>query len=315
MKYAIIVDSTSSLPSAVLKQRPIKTLPVPVHIDGEDILDLDDEKKLVEMYQSGRINQTAKIYTTAPTPLQIRKFILNRIVPEYDLAICQTVSSEFSPLYSNITEVAMHISKSAREARKKLRINTPFRMITMSSGTSVAGQGLVAFYADVILDRGLDIARYQIKIERFKKSVKGYVVIQDLLYSRKKAEERGIEPLSFSAALFGRLFRLSPIVLTTNDHLSLVGRVGRFKRSVDHLMRYAVDRIKEGLIFQAINISIAGPVEELQEYPAFKELEYQANQANVVLLIGVMSLTASIHYGSGAIAIGIAPFNFDAEPT
>ena len=195
MKYAIIVDSTSSLPSSVLQRRPIKVLPVPVHIDGEEIFDLDDEKELVAMYQSGRINNKASIHTTAPTPLQIRKFILNRIVSEYDFAICQTVSNEFSPLFSNVSDVAMHISKSAREARKNLHRGTPFRMTFTSTGTSVAGQGLVAFYADVMLDRGTEIARYQIEIERFKKNVKGYVAIQDLLYGRQKAVERGIETI------------------------------------------------------------------------------------------------------------------------
>ena len=314
MNYAIVVDATCSLPETVMKRRPIKTLPMPIHLDDEVFHDPHNEKELLAIYASGRLNKKTKIQTPVPTEEQIQNFICTQIVSKFDFAICQALSPKMSPLFDSVSAAAMQIDKFSHQVRLHLQNKVPFQTSFTVSGTTVAGQGLEAFYADVKLHRGMDFATYRVKIEEFKKSVKGYVVIQDLLYTREKAVERGVKTLPLPLAAVGDAFGLTPTVLSVNEETKLAGLPRRYSRSISRLLRYAIDRIRDGLVFRAINISIAGPVQDLERFTAFHDLQQEAKNARVVLLVGVMSLSASIHYGAGAIALGIAPINSSPEP-
>lgn len=314
MKYAIVLDSSSSLPEAVLLHRPIKVLPIKIHIDDEVFPDQTDEQKLLEVYRSGRINKHARIRTTPPIVQEVRDFVLKEIVPEYDFAICQTLAKSVSPVYDHIASVAMQITRDSRQVRKRLQINAPFRMTCISCGTTVAGQGLIAFYADVMLARGMEYKTYKREIEQFKTYTKGYVAVRDLMYARQRGMQRGHKTIPLAKALTGELIGLSPIVLNSNEKMAVVAMPLRFKQSVARLFQYAIDRIEEGLHFPVINISIAAPTSKLPKFQGFEELQDAAHKANVTLLVGVMSLAASIHYGAGAVALGIAPVNSTAEP-
>ena len=313
-KYAIVIDSSGSLPETVLLHRPIKILPIKIHIDDEVFQDHSDEAQLEEIYRSGRINKKARIRTTPPSVTDIRDFILKEIVPYYDFAICQTLAKSVSPVNKHITSVAMQITRDARQVRKRLGIDAPFRMTFMSSGTTVAGQGLVAFYADVMLARGMEYKVYKTEIEEFKKCTKGYVAVKDLMYARQRGMERGHKTIPFAKALTGDLIGLSPIVLNRNEEMKVVAMPLSFKQSVNRLFNYAIECIEEGLYFPVINISIASSTSKLPKFPGFEELQNAAQKANVTLLVSVMSLSASIHYGAGAVALGIAPLNTEIEP-
>ena len=314
MKYAIVLDSSNSLPETVLLHRPIKILPIKIHIDDEVFLDHTEEEKLIEIYRSGKINKKARIHTSPPTILEIKDFILEKIVPYYDFAICQTLAESVSPVYERITSVAMQITRNSRQVRKQLQIDTPFRMTFMSCGTTVAGQGLIAFYADVMLARGMDYTVYKREVEEFKTYTKGYVAVKDLMYARQRGIERGHSTIPLAKALAGELIGVAPIVLNSNEKMEVVAMPLSFKQSISRLFHYAIACIEAGLHFPVINISIASSTSRLTKFPGFTELQEAAHKANVTLLIGVMSLSASIHYGAGAVALGIAPLNNSLEP-
>ena len=314
MNYAIVVDASCSLPEAVIKRRPIKILPMPIHIDDEVFNDPHNEAALLAIYASGRLNKKAKILTPVPNEQQVRNFVCKQIVSKFDFAICQALSPKMSPLFDSVSAVATQIDESSHQVRQDLHNRLPFQRSFTVSGTCVAGQGLEVFYADVKLHRGMDFDTYKVAVEEFKKSVKGYVVIHDLLYTREKAVERGVKTLPLPLAAFGDAFGMTPTVLSSNEETKLAGLPRRYSRSVTRLLRYAIDRLKEGLVFRAINISIAGPVQDLERFTAFHELQEEAKNARVVVLVGVMSLSASIHYGTGAVALGIAPVNLKPEP-
>jgi len=65
---------------------------------------------------------------------------------------------------------------------------------------------------------------------------------------------------------------------------------------------------------QSINISIADDPSELENFSEFRKLKKDAEKSDVKLLIGVMSLAASINCGPGTVGMGIAPKNQTAEP-
>ncbi len=314
MNYTLVLDSSAALPESVLKKRPIKILPITVRIDDDEFPDITDEKKLIEIYSSGKVSIDADIEVISPTSELISNFILKEIVPKYDFAICQTLAQTVSPIYENLSAVANKIPKESHAVRESLNISHPFRMTYMSTGTTVAGQGLLAIYADIMLSQGMDYTKYKLQIEKFKKVAKGYLVVKDMVYARHMAKLRGVKTVALPVAVVGKLIGLAPIALNHNEGLTVVGMQPSYKKSVNKLFKYASDRIEEGLYFQAVNITIAGDPEDLNQFSEFQGLKKAAKKANVKLMVGVMSLAASINCGPGTIGIGIAPTNLSVEP-
>jgi len=314
MKYTLVLDSSAALPEFVLNTRSIKILPITVRIDDNEFPDIIDEAQLIDIYKSGKVSVGADIDVVSPDSELIRKFILKEVVPKYDFAICQTIAKTVSPIYDNLSEIANNLSKESRYIREGLGIDTPFRMTYLSAGTTVAGQGLLGVYADFVLSRGMEYTQYKIQIEKFKRLTKGYLAIKDMVYARHRAKLRGVKTVALPVAVVGKFVGLSPLALNHNETLSVVGMNSSYEKSVNKLFRYARKRIRDGLYFAAINITIAGDPKELENFSEFNSLKRDAEKAEVKLLIGVMTLAASINCGPGTIGIGIAPKNQTEEP-
>jgi len=314
MNYTLVLDSSAALPEFLLEKRPIKILPMTVRIDDDEFPDIVDEVKLISLYESGKISTNANIDAISPSQDLISDFILQQVVPEYDFAICQTLAKTVSPIYDNLSGAANQISGKAREARESMGIEQPFRMTYMSTGTTVAGQGLLGVYADIMLSKGMDYSQYKTQIEKFKQVAKGYLVVKDMVYARHRAKMRGVKTVALPVAVIGKLVGLSPIALNHNETLNVVAMPTSYEKSANKLFKYAIDRIEEGLYFNAINVTIAGNPTDLDAFPAFLALKKASEKAQIKLLVGVMSLAASINCGPGAIGLGIAPKNLKKEP-
>lgn len=314
MNYTLVLDSSAALPEYLLRQRPIKILPMNVRIDDEEFPDIIDADKLIDIYSSGRMTVNANIDAITPDEDLISNFILNEVVPTYDFAICQTLAQTVSPIFDNLSGVATHISKKSREIREDLDIQTPFRMTSMSTGTTIAGQGLLAIYADMILSKGMSYTKYTEQIAKFKRVAKGYLVVKDMVYARHRAKLRGVKTVAMPIAVIGKAIGLSPIALNHNEELKVITLQPSFAKSANKLFKYARARIAEGLHFQVINITIAGDPEELKQFDEFNKLTAEAKAAGVQVLVGVMGLAGSINCGPGAIGLGIAPKDVSKEP-
>lgn len=315
MKYTIVVDSVATIPEFVFKNRPIKVLPVSVNINGKTMPDNIDEKSLIDIYQGSDLSIKSDVTTTPPSPKEIRDFIINEIAPHYDYAICQSVSRVVSPIFDNFAEVSTHIAKDAKEARNKLGIEQPFRMTSLNSGTTLAGQGLIAIYADILLSKGTELNDYKRVIEKFTKAVRTYAIVRDILYSRKRAIEKGVQTVGFGPALLGKTLGVTPIVEICNDLTTPVQNKRGFNAAFESLIRYAIDRIGEGLYVPIVNISYAGDLADIENLPIVNQLKDVANKHKVKLFFGIMGLGSSTVYGPGGFSIGIAPKNQTIKPS
>lgn len=140
------------------------------------------------------------------------------------------------------------------------------------------------------------------------------MIVRDLFYSRKRAIEKGVKTVGFAPALLGKTVGLTPIVEIYNDLTTpVVAKIG-FEKSFDSLIRYAIDRIKDGLYIPIVNISYAGDLNDIHQEPIIDELKEVAAKHKVKLLFGVMALGSSTVYGPGGFSIGIAPKNKTDKP-
>lgn len=314
MKFSVVIDSMASLPEFVLNQRPIKVLPIAVTVGGKEIPDKTSPDELVSIYNSGQISPNTDIYSVTPSTEEIYDFILQEIVPNYDYAICQSVSQSASPIYASFKEISNMIPKEARRVRDELSIEAPFRLGYINSGTTVAGQGLIAIFSDFLFTKIGYTVSYNDKLESFKKVCKSFTVVKDTMHARHRAKLKGVETVGLPTALIGKAVGLAPIVLMQNDVNSHIAVKPGYKKMVNRLLDYVSQRIEEGLFFPFINISYGGDLSEIQEFEAYENLEKVAKKNGVTILKGVMSLAAGVNYGPKALSVGIAPKNLKAEP-
>lgn len=315
MKYTIIIDSIAGIPNHILEARPFKVMPVTVELNGEVMPDTFDEQTLIEFYRGDSLNVKSQVSSAAPSEDDISNLIAREVAPFSDYAFCQTVSKQVSPTFENFERAASGIATRARTIRDRLSIEHPFRMSCINTGTTIAGQGLIAIYADMLLSKGADVAEYTKTMNKLVRLVHCYPVVADIYYTRERGLERGVKTVSLPAAMLGKTVGLNPIVQITYDHVAKPVLTKRgLPNSIGHLLKYAADRIKEGLYVPLINLSYAGDPKELETFDHYAELISTAKAHKVTVLKGVMSLAASVVYGPGAFALGIAPRNQKALP-
>ena len=314
MDYVIVLDSVACLPHAEISSRPIKILPLTIMLGGKKYSDTYDEAVLLEIYRHGRIKVGEGTDAFTSTMEEIKRFMLEKIVPNHDFAICQTIAKAISPIYEHYRSVAATIAADSRAIRDQANIERPFRMTYMSTGTLAAGQGLVAIYADDHLSRGMNYIKYKSDIEEFKKNVKGYSAIGDIIYGRHRAKIKGNKTVSLPTAWVASALNICPILKNHNEEITPVDMIRGYDNAVERLFEYCCDRTLEGLHAPFINISIAGDPATLENYKFYTRLQEVCEKTNTRLMVGIMTLAAAINLGPGCIAVGIAPLDQASEP-
>ncbi|MCH2191732.1 MAG: DegV family protein [Gammaproteobacteria bacterium] len=316
MKYAIVIDSVAAVPSSFIERRPFEVMPVSVEIDGELVPDTFDEQTLVDFYTSGQLKVKSSIVSSPPSANQITKLITETVAPKYDYAFCQTISKQISPTFDNFQMAAKGIAKKAREVRNGLGIEHSFHMNCINTGSTISGCGLIAIYADMILNKGKSYNDFLKIINMFTRAVHCYACVTDILYSRARAQEKGIKSMSFPAAFFGKTIGLNPVVKISYDHVTEPVAMKRgIDNSVNAMLDYAAERIPEGLYAPIINISYAGDLNDLERFTSYQNLLDVAQKHKVTILTGVMNLAAGVIFGPGAVTMGIAPKNQSVKPS
>ena len=315
MKHVVIVDSMSNIPAQVLKSREhIKVLPLNTEIAGKNGLDLLEAEQLIEFYSQDLLKEDSKANATSPTSEQMSVFLLNEIVPHYDFAIFQSTSAALSDVFKSINDCAKTIENDSRVVRNMAGINEPFKLMICNSGNSSSGQTLIALYTDALLNKDGDPETAVENTERFKQTVKTYSVISDIMQARTRMKMVGHKTISMTSAVSGQLQRNAPLVSLCNDEFKIHRLKISYKQAVKSLFDYAEQCLETGLHLPIIHISYAGDIRKLHEMQEFQSLKTKANEHGVMVISGMMSVSACINYSTASISLGIAPKDGAAEP-
>ena len=316
MKYVVIVDSMSNIPAHVLKNRGnIKAIPLNTEIAGVTGLDLLDTEQLMKFYRENPLKEDANANATSPTPEQMSVFLLNEIVPHYDCAIFQTTSAALSDVFKSIKECSETIESEARVLRKMAGISEPFQLILNNSGNSSSGQTLLALYTDALLNKGVTPDVAVENADSFKKTLKTYSVISDIMQARSRMKMVGHKTISMTSAVSSQLQRNAPLVSLCNDVFKIHRVKISYKQAIKSLFEYAERCIDSGLHLPIIHVSYAGDIRTLHAMKEFQSLQAKGKKKGVMVISGMMSVSACINYTNDSISLGIAPKDETAKPS
>lgn len=313
MRTGLIVDSACDLPHEYIRRHGIFILPLTARIDNQTYVDDHSPEITRRFYEQGLLNKGHHAETEAFTSEQIRDLFMEKIVPAYDIAICETVDRNRSQIYQNATE-AMNMVMSRYEAVREASDRPgKFSMRVIDSGQLFAGQGLLAAYTLRLFDKNLSKNALRHEVEKFAGNAWTCVVPRDLHYIRERARRRGDKSVSAVVAFLGKALNITPIIFGQGVVGKPAAKTRSFDAAAEKVMAYAVRRVKAGLLAPVVSVSCGMDWEEIDALPGLDGLRRVCAEHGVELLLSQMGITSSIYLGPGSLclSLGAEPHGFD----
>ncbi|SOB76258.1 EDD domain protein, DegV family [Marinobacter sp. LV10R510-11A] len=309
MRVGLIVDSACDLPHEFSRKHDLFILPVTAVIDGETYIDEHDPVRTQEFYQKGLLEKGRHAETHAFTTDQIYDLFMEKIVPQFDVAICETVTRSRSLIYQNATEAMNSVMANHEQVRSASGREGKFSMRVIDSKQIFAGQGLLAAHTLRLIDQKLSKNALRNEVERFSDKIYTCIIPRDLHYIRERARRRGDKSVSAVAAFLGKALNITPVIFGQGVQGQPVAKTRNFGMAVEKVMNYATARVEAGLLTPYVSLSCGLSWAEIEDLPGINQLRNACECNGVELLLSQMGITSSIYVGPGSLCLALA-----AEP-
>ncbi|MDX1598294.1 MAG: DegV family protein [Marinobacter sp.] len=309
MRVGLIVDSACDLPFEFSRKHDLFVLPVTAVIDGQTYIDNHDPVTTQKFYQSGLLQRGHHAETQAFTPEQIHDLFMEKIVTQYDLAICETVTRTRSLIYQNASEAMNSVMAHYHEPRKAAGREGRFSMRVIDSKQIFAGQGLLAAHTVHLIGQKLSKNALRHQVDSFTDNIYTCVIPRDLHYIRERARRRGDKSVSALVAFLGKALNITPVIFGKGAIGEPVAKTRDFNVAVEKVMNYAAARVEAGLLTPYVSLSCGLSWSEIEDLPGLNNLRDVCERHGVELLLSQMGITSSIYVGPGSLCLCLA-----AEP-
>jgi DegV family protein with EDD domain len=309
MRVGLIVDSACDLPYEFSRKHDLFVLPVTAVIDGQTYIDEHDPVRTQEFYQSGLLQKGHHAETHAFSAEQIHDLFMEKIVTEFDVAICETVTRSRSLIFQNATEAMNSVMGHYHEARQAAGREGKFSMRVIDSKQIFAGQGLLAAYTLSLIERKLSKNALRNEVDLFTDKIYTCVIPRDLHYIRERARRRGDKSVSALVAFLGKALNITPVIFGQGAEGQPTAKTRNFDVAVEKVMNYASARVEAGLLTPYVSLSCGLSWTEIEDLPGLNRLRDACEKNGVELLLSQMGITSSIYIGPGSLCLALA-----AEP-
>ena len=309
MRVGLIVDSACDLPYEFSRKHDLFVLPVTAVIDGQTYIDEHDPVRTQEFYQSGLLQKGHHAETQAFSPRQIHDLFMEKIVTQFDVAICETVTRSRSLIFQNATEAMNSVMSHYEEARRAAGREGKFSMRVIDSKQIFAGQGLLAAHTLRLIQQKLSKNALRNEVETFTDKIYTCVIPRDLHYIRERARKRGDKSVSALVAFLGKALNITPVIFGQGAEGQPAAKTRSFDMAVEKVMNYAAGRVEAGLLSPYVSLSCGLTWTEIEDLPGLNRLRDACEKNGVELLLSQMGITSSIYVGPGSLCLALA-----AEP-
>ncbi|HXH04596.1 MAG TPA: DegV family protein [Candidatus Competibacteraceae bacterium] len=305
MKTGIVIDSACDLPSSYIQTHALHILPISLHFGSETFVDTRDAEATLAFYDKYITEKNLDAETRPFSVEQIRQLFLNQLVLKYDRVLALTIARTRSQIYENANEAAFAILNGYRERRQRAGLNGGFSLKVMDSQTLFTGQAVLTWEVVRLLRDNPDLPFSQLRaqVDALSQQVYAYLVPRDLFYLRNRASKRGDKSVGGLTYHLGTWLDIKPILQAHRGETGPIAKERGFGRALQHLFGRARSAIIAGLRTPVVAASYAGRLEELEAEPEFADFRCFAERHGVEVLLSIMSTTAGINVGPGAVAL------------
>ncbi|HUP91593.1 MAG TPA: DegV family protein [Solimonas sp.] len=309
MRIGIVVDSGCDLPREFIDQNKIEILPVTIHLQGGDFVDVRDPAATLDFYDK-HAGSAGDSGTSPFSTAQIKNLFLERMVGVYDFVFCLTIASSRSPIFENATQASLQILNEYKPYRAKAGLPGPFALRVVDTQNLFAAQGVIAIEAVRQIKLGqTNPNKIRERLEFLVQNLYAYMIPRDLHYLRSRAQKKGDRSVGWAAATFGSLLDIKPVLRCHRNETAPVGKVRHFDQGAEKLLANVTNRVKAGLLTPTLCFSYGGEISQMRKLPGYDKVQRACKAAKVEIHESVMSVTGGVNVGEGAFAVGFA-----AEP-
>ncbi|HSW11446.1 MAG TPA: DegV family protein [Solimonas sp.] len=306
MRTGIVVDSSCDLPADFVRRHDIQVLPGSIRIGADVHTDARDPQATLAFYQQSIGRRSVDAKSQSYPVARIRNFFLDRLVSDFDHVICIPIWKARSSLHGNITSASLGILSSYREYRADSGLRGAFSMRVVDSGTLFAGLGVQAAEGALMVSEGRSYLDILARLGELSRHTVSCLVPDDVGYVRERARQRG-ENVGALFHMAGQALGLKPVVALHREKTRLVaGRRGQ-AAAVGHMLRRVARVVREGgLMSRHVCVSYGGELEAVPRMDGYDELDSACREQGIPLLLSIMSVSAAVNVGAGALSVAYA---------
>ncbi len=307
MRMGLAIDAACDVSQAFLQQNNIVVMPITVRVDGEVFMD-SREPADTQRFIERRLGNRSHSAETEPCPAEdVEKLFLEKLVLEQDCVFCLTITATRSTINEHVNRASFGILKSYRQVREKAGVPGPFMMRVVDTRNVFAGAAPAIYEANRMIQAHEPPAAFRERLNYIANNSYGYMLPRDLFYLRARAmKKRNDRSVSLFSAMLGSALDIKPLLRCYQGETGPVGKVRGFEHGAETLFKYAVQRVRAGLLVPMVCVSYGGDLAVLPNLPGYAALRTACEECGVELMEAPMSITGMVNVGEGAVVLGFA---------
>ena len=307
MRIGVLVDSCCDLPKSFIDEHGVIVMPITLRIGRALVEDRRDPAETHSFYDIYLDRKAEDFAESMPyTAGQIERLFLERLVLDYDYVFCMTITSFRSPIYDNAMKASRAILTKYKQVRREAGVHERFGLAVLSSRNMFTGQAIQAAEAVRLIRLGAAPSEIGERLRALVDRTHTYLVPADLFHIYKRASKKGDKSIGWASYALGSMLDVKPILYCNQDQTGPVAKVRGFEIGVEKLFANACARIEEGLEAPFVCVSYGGPLENLPTLPGYTAMLQIAARHGVEVLVSLMSKTAAVNVGPGAVSLAFA---------
>lgn len=313
MRMGLAIDAACDLSQAFLQKHDIAVMPITVRVNSEVFMD-DRKPAEIQRFIDRRLGSRSHSAETEPCPVEeVQKLFLGKLVLEQDCVFCLTITATRSPINEHVNKASFGILKSYRQVREQAGVPGPFMMRVIDTRNIFAGAAPLVYEAARLIAADEPPPAIRERLTHLANHTYGYMLPRDLYYLRARAKKKNDRSVSLVSAMLGSALDIKPILRCFRGETGPVGKVRGFEQGAEALFGYAAQRVRAGLLVPLVCASYGGDLAVLSHLPGYAELRQACEECGVELMEAPMSITGMVNVGEGAVTIGFAAEEHEAE--
>ena len=307
MNTAIVVDAACDLPIEFFQNDSIRLLPIAVAFGDNRFFDTRDAETTREFYDDYSHFRARDVFSAPPSVKTVKSLITEEVAGNFDQALVMCISAQRSELYRFASEGARQAMKElGRSDLQGVRLRN---LRVMDTRTVFSGQALLAYEAIQIINLVDDVSNKSLydMLRVLSVNVEVYTIPDDLYYIRARASLRGERTVGGWTHAVGKSLDIKPVIKMQNGQTERIMWGRGFLDAVRKLFARVSRAIEDGLMINAVMISFAGNTRDIMMLKEFRQLSEYADQNGIKVYLTIMSMSAGINVGPGAMSVAYCP--------
>ncbi len=305
-RIGVVIDSACDLPADYIKQQDILVLPINLHLGDEHLLDVRDPATTIDFYESYARKRKQAAETSPPDTEQIVDSLLE-YASRFDRLLIVTVTSTRSKVFEHVTKAQLPLLNALIKQRRQENIGGSVLLRVHDSKTMFTGQAVLVHEMVKLLEKEeLDFNELCRRADDLSDHIHAYLVPNDLYYVRERARQKGENSVNWLSYQAGTLLNIKPVIHMHQGDSGALATARGFDAALKKLLEIAAAAIDNGLKTNTVVISYAGDPKIMGGNRLIHEFRAYAATKGVDVLESVMSTTAGLNVGPGAISLAYA---------